>query len=112
MKALVGAFNQEKALVVVGAFSVIVKTDCETDGSFYSTSTSQSRNSAAAARLKSLLIVPRDARAELGRDTIQAADTQSGVLVLMFYNLNIDVQINIHKIRTKETSQFITSIFY
>ena len=28
MKALVGAFNQEKALV--GAFSVIVKTDCET----------------------------------------------------------------------------------
>ena len=74
--------------------------------------TSQSRNSAAAARLKSLLIVPRDARAELGRYTIQGADTQSGVLVLMFYNLNIDVQINIHKIRTKETSQFITSIFY
>ena len=36
MKVLVGAFNQEKALV--GAFSVIVKTDCETDGSFYSTS--------------------------------------------------------------------------
>ena len=36
MKAPVGAFNQEKALV--GAFSVIVKTDCETDGSFYSTS--------------------------------------------------------------------------
>ena len=35
MKALVGAFNQEKALV--GAFSVIVKTSCETDGSFYST---------------------------------------------------------------------------
>ena len=35
MKVLVGAFNQEKALV--GAFSVIVKTDCETDGSFYST---------------------------------------------------------------------------
>ena len=32
MKALVDAFNQEKALV--GAFSVIVKTDCETDGSF------------------------------------------------------------------------------
>ena len=31
MKALVGAFNQEKALV--GAFSVIVKTRCGTDGS-------------------------------------------------------------------------------
>ena len=30
MKALVGAFNQEKSLV--GAFSVIMKTDCETDG--------------------------------------------------------------------------------
>ena len=29
MKALVGIFNQEKALV--GAFSVIMKTDCETD---------------------------------------------------------------------------------
>ena len=35
MKALLGAFNQEKALV--GAFSVNVKTGCETDGSFYST---------------------------------------------------------------------------
>ena len=35
MKALVGAFNQEKALV--GAFSVIVKTNCGTDGSFHST---------------------------------------------------------------------------
>ena len=40
MKAGVGAFNQEKALV--GAFSVIVKTDCETDcetdGALHSTS--------------------------------------------------------------------------
>ena len=36
MKALVGAFNQEKALV--GAFSVIVKIDCETDGALHSTS--------------------------------------------------------------------------
>ena len=35
MKAVVAAFNQEKALV--GAFSVIMKTGCETDGSFYST---------------------------------------------------------------------------
>ena len=35
VKTLVGAFNQEKALV--GAFSVIVKTDCETDGSLHST---------------------------------------------------------------------------
>ena len=35
MKALVGALNQEKALV--RAFSMIVKIDCETDGSFYST---------------------------------------------------------------------------
>ena len=35
MKALVGAFNQEKALV--GAFSVIVKTGCGTDGSLHST---------------------------------------------------------------------------
>ena len=44
MKALVGAFNQEKALVgafSVGAFSMIVKTDCETGGSFYSTSQDQ-----------------------------------------------------------------------
>ena len=32
---LVGAFNQEKALV--GAFSVIVKTDCGTDGALPST---------------------------------------------------------------------------
>ena len=35
MKALVGAFNQEKALV--GAFSVIVKTGCGTDGSIFGT---------------------------------------------------------------------------
>ena len=31
MKAVVASFNQEKALV--GAFSVIVKTGCDTDGS-------------------------------------------------------------------------------
>ena len=37
LKALVGGFYQEKDLV--GAFSVIVKTDCETNGSFYSTTT-------------------------------------------------------------------------
>ena len=36
MKAVVAAFNQEKALV--GAFSVIVKTGCGTDGSICSTS--------------------------------------------------------------------------
>ena len=36
MKALVGAFNQEKALV--GAFSVIVKTGYGTDGSICGTS--------------------------------------------------------------------------
>ena len=35
MKAIVGTFNHEKALV--GAFSMIVKIDCETDVSFYST---------------------------------------------------------------------------
>ena len=31
VKALLGAFNLERALVEVGAFSVIVKTDCKTD---------------------------------------------------------------------------------
>ena len=36
MKVLVGAFNQEKALV--GAISVIVKTGCGTDGALHSTS--------------------------------------------------------------------------
>ena len=41
MKALVGAFNQEKTLV--GAFFVIVKTDYGTDGSFYRTVTSSSK---------------------------------------------------------------------
>ena len=35
MKVVVATFNQEKALLVV--FSVIVKTDCGTDGLFYST---------------------------------------------------------------------------
>ena len=36
MKALVGAFNKEKD--IVGAFSVIVKTGCGTDGSICGTS--------------------------------------------------------------------------
>ena len=36
MKALVGTFNQENALV--GAFSVIVRTGCGTDGALHSTS--------------------------------------------------------------------------
>ena len=36
LNSVLGALNQEKALV--GAFSVIVKTGCGTDGSFYSTS--------------------------------------------------------------------------
>ena len=35
MKAVVATFNQEKTLV--GAFSVIVKTDCEFDGLVHST---------------------------------------------------------------------------
>ena len=35
MKVLLGAFNQEKALV--GAFSVIVKTGCGTDGALHIT---------------------------------------------------------------------------
>ena len=35
MKALVGTLNKEKALV--GAFSVIVKTGCGTDGALHST---------------------------------------------------------------------------
>ena len=43
MKALVGAFNQEKALV--GAFSVIVKTNCGTDGSICGTNYSASLTS-------------------------------------------------------------------
>ena len=38
VKAVVDAFNQEKALV--GAFPVIVKTDCEIDGSFSALDTS------------------------------------------------------------------------
>ena len=35
MKVLEGAFNQEKTLV--GAFSVIMKTGCGTDGALHST---------------------------------------------------------------------------
>ena len=35
VKALEGSLTQEKALE--GAFSVIVKTDCETDGALHST---------------------------------------------------------------------------
>ena len=39
VKELVGAFNQEKALV--RAFSVIVKTGCETDGALHSTNSEE-----------------------------------------------------------------------
>ena len=42
MKALVGTFNQEKALV--GAFSVIVKTGCGTNGSICGTSLNSKDN--------------------------------------------------------------------
>ena len=42
MKVLVGAFNQEKALA--GAFSVIVKTGCGTDGALHSTTQHPSRD--------------------------------------------------------------------
>ena len=42
MKELVGTFNQEKK-ALVGAFSVILKTDCGTDGSLHSTSHKQMR---------------------------------------------------------------------
>ena len=45
MKALVGAFNQEKARV--GAFSVIVKTGCGTDGSIFGTKLVLSHSSCA-----------------------------------------------------------------
>ena len=44
MKAVVAAFNQEKALV--GAFSVIVKTGCGTDGALHSTSNNLSDSDA------------------------------------------------------------------
>ena len=46
VKALVGAFNQEKALVAT--FSMIVKTDSGTGGSFYSTSFHRTRAATAA----------------------------------------------------------------
>ena len=38
VKALLGALNQDQEKALVRTYSVIVKTECETDGSFYSTS--------------------------------------------------------------------------
>ena len=53
MKALVAVFIQEKALV--GAFSEIVKTDCETDGSSAAlTGTEKSHNSVVASGIVKL----------------------------------------------------------
>ena len=46
---LVGTFNQEKALE--GAFSVIVKIDCGTDGALHSTSCCDTRERVSAAHL-------------------------------------------------------------
>ena len=68
MKALVGAFNQEKALV--GAFSVIVKIGCGTDGSICGTNIQGStlfprscetgrQNISNSPSLRSLSLVPR-----------------------------------------------------
>ena len=51
MIALVGAFNQEKALV--GAFSMIVKTGCETDGALHSTSADSAEGGAGLPQLRS-----------------------------------------------------------
>ena len=34
VKVLIGVFNHDQEKALVGAFSVIVKTNCETDGSF------------------------------------------------------------------------------
>ena len=48
MKALVGAFKQEKEKALVGAFSVIVKTDCETGGALHSTNPETVTGSSAA----------------------------------------------------------------
>ena len=61
VKEQVGAFNQEKA--PVGAFSVIVKTDCETGGSFYSTNPESSSRAGPGGRGQRLntqfCIIPR-----------------------------------------------------
>ena len=63
MKAsLVDVFNQEKALV--GAFSVIVKTDCETDGAH---STSLMSSIASAGQLAEAPVLPCHKKLMYGR---------------------------------------------
>ena len=69
MKALVGAFNQEKALV--GAFSVIVKTGCGTDWALHSTSKN------ADDRQISLTRWARGTQCHKGEETPRPVETQS-----------------------------------
>ena len=57
MKALVGAFNQEKALI--GAFSVIVKTGCGTDGSICGTTLHRSDRELAAGYPVDIIYLPQ-----------------------------------------------------
>ena len=80
MKALVGAFNQEKALV--GAFSVIVKTGCGTDGSFYSTT-------------RYSLLVGRSAAPPLAR-SLPSIHSFSGNLVMV--GTRVAHFVHLHKI--------------
>ena len=77
MKTLVGAFNQEKALV--GAFSVIVKTDCETDGALHSKAGVSSR------RVKQVVV--ESSREESRRGQVPGAGEAQ-------WNTNLDLWLN------------------
>ena len=86
MKALVGTFNQKKALV--GAFSVIVKTDCGTDGALHSTTPHPPEHGARVLLLLHILVglVP-----EVGVQTDQGQLSREGLVVEAACNSNNDI---------------------
>ena len=88
MKALVGAFNQEKALV--GAFSVIVKTDCGTDGSFYSTSLNRP---AAARRAPAEAARCADLLAAVEEENTLEVHLDIDIIMVLLYILNMGLSV-------------------
>ena len=85
MKAVVATFNQEKALV--GAFSVIVKTGCGTDGALHGTK-----------RNNNLLPYPLTLNQTPARQLIGSEDTP---ILLLVQNTENIVKINMTQSQNK-----------
>ena len=88
MEAVVAAFNKEKALV--GAFSVIVKTDCGTDGSLYSTSLNRP---AAARRAPAEAARCADLLAAVEEENTLEVHLDIDIIMVLLYILNMGLSV-------------------